>query len=187
MNKKAPAGTSKVPGLTNVFLDKIEITNIVWREYLYYLKNEEGADSESYKSAQFDIAVWKQAYPTVGLNSSKYDYYPVVGISYQQALDYCAWRSKIVSAKENRTVNYSLPTLKVYKMSGNLNPNKTAEGLFSTKIGFRTFLGICENAAEMTNVEGIAIEGYNRNTCLEQRDFIVPSQDLGFRCMALLP
>ena len=185
--RKAPAGTVAVPGLTNIFLDKVEITNISWREYLYSLKQKHGADSEEYLEALPDTGIWKQAYEAPFFRPGIYDEYPMVGVTYNQAQAYCTWRSEVVSSKENRKITYSLPSLKVYKMaSAKTDLNKIAEGLYSTNLGFRTFLGLCDNAAEMTVVEGQAIRGSEREQCAEIFEYYVPMRKLGFRCMAEL-
>lgn len=185
--KKNPAGTSNVPGLTNTFLDKTEITNIGWKEYVWNIKERYGSKSNEYVKSLPDEAVWEMAYKGKFGESSAYKDYPVVGVTYDQALKYCAWRSARVSEMEHREIVYSLPSIKVYKMvTRGETENKIAEGLYSTGFGFRTFSGICENAQEMTDVEGVAIAGADRNVCLEKRQYLAPTPSLGFRCMAIL-
>lgn len=182
-----PAGTLSVPGLANTFLDKTEVTNIAWKEYLFDLKEKYGASSEEYQQHLPDIILWEMAYGQDFFSSKTYDEYPLVGISFQQATDYCRWRSERVSEKENRKIEYSLPSLREYKVaSRGKTENKMAEGLYSTSFGFRSFSGICENASEMTNQEGISIAGSNRVNCLDLREYIEPTPSLGFRCMAVL-
>lgn len=184
---KAPAGTAQVAGLRYTFLDKSELTNADWKTYINDVKKASGEDSEAYKNTLPDTAVWKQSYRGPYIKSQRYDDWPVIGVSYDQAMDYCVWRSKTISQKERREVTYSLPSLKVLKMaSRDSSPNKIAEGLYSTSIGFRTFLGLCENADEMTDVEGIAILGSDRITCMDTITYDVPTASLSFRCMAVL-
>ncbi len=184
---KAPAGTASVPGARNTFLDKTELTNIGWKEYLYYLKTEDGEDSESYRNALPDTVIWKLSYDAPFFTSKKYDDWPIIGITYNQATHYCQWRSKVVSQKEKREVDYSLPSMKIYKLaSRGSSPNKVAEGLYATSIGFRTFLGICENADEMTAQEGLAIMGSSRTNCLDTLTYYAPTPSLSFRCMAVV-
>lgn len=183
--RKAPAGTHHVQGLTNTFLDKTEVTNIAWREYLYDLATN--GDSATYLAALPDQAVWEMAYKTGFKNGNRYDAYPVVGVNYDQVRRYCEWRSRIVSAKEKRDIVYSLPSMKVYKLTlRGQDGNKIAEGLYSTNLGFRTFVGLCDNASEMTDREGKALMGSKRADCLETFDYFSASPDLGFRCMATL-
>lgn len=184
---KAPAGTASVPNLRNTFLDKAEVTNSAWREYVLYQKDAFGAESPEYHNAIPDTATWKLSYNVSFFTSDRYNDWPVVGISYEQAKAFCKWRSEIISAKEKREITYSLPSMKVFKLSSrDASPNKIAEGLYSTTIGFRTFLGICENADEMTNVEGLAIMGSKRTECLDTLNYVVPTHHLSFRCMAVV-
>lgn len=185
--RKNPAGTANIPGLTNTFLDKTEITNISWKEYVWDVKETYGEESEEYQQSLPDAAVWEMSYQGDFATNQDYYEYPVVGVSYTQAVAYCKWRSERVSEKEHRKIEYSLPTLKAYKMvTRGETENKIAEGLYSTEFGFRTFSGICENAAEMTAEEGIAIAGSDRKTCLELKEYSAPTPTLGFRCMAVL-
>lgn len=184
---KAPAGTVSVPNLRNTFLDKAEVTNSAWREYVLYQKDKFGEESPEFNSTIPDTATWKLSYDVSFFNSDRYNDWPVVGISYEQAKGFCEWRSETISAKEKREITYSLPSMKVFKLSSrDASPNKIAEGLYSTSIGFRTFLGICENADEMTNIEGLAIMGSKRRECLDTLNYVVPTHHLSFRCMAVV-
>ncbi|HET9054495.1 MAG TPA: SUMF1/EgtB/PvdO family nonheme iron enzyme, partial [Cyclobacteriaceae bacterium] len=85
----------------NLFIDKTEIANIHWLEYLYHLKND---SSESvYKMALPDTTVWLSFQDTLRfqhyLRYPGYRYFPVVGITHKQAVDYCKWRSQAVNMK----------------------------------------------------------------------------------------
>lgn len=183
--RKAPAGTSPVSGLTNTFLDKTEVTNKAWRDYLEDIRRK--GDSAAYEAALPDLAVWEMAYSNDFTEKEAFNDYPVVGISFQQAKDYCKWRTQHISSKERRRITFSLPSQKVYKLTlNNEDSNKIAEGLYSTNLGFRTFLGLCDNAGEMTNKEGKAIQGSDREDCLDVYEYFTPSHKLGFRCMAKL-
>ncbi len=180
---RPPAGTMGIPGMRNVFLDKTEVTN---REYRFYLNQlKELKDSASLESALPDTAVWHLSYPDNFWDEHNYADYPVVGVNFQQALKYCEWRSEYVTHREKRTVIYRLPEIKAYRLTqAGQSSNSVAEGLYSTELGFRTFLGLCDNAAEMTNIEGQAIRGFQREECLEIYEYHVPGHRLGFRCMA---
>ncbi|WP_158276198.1 SUMF1/EgtB/PvdO family nonheme iron enzyme [Brumimicrobium oceani] len=92
-----PPGTTEIS--ENLFFDQTEVTNFHWLEYSYWLKRVFGEDSEEFKSSIPNKEAHEEAY---GLNISTnsldlkhpaYRDYPVVGISYQQALDYSQWRS----------------------------------------------------------------------------------------------
>ena len=180
---RPPAGTFNVPGTRNVFMDKTEVTNNAYRFYLDQLR--EAGDSSAYLEALPDTAVWHLSYEDHFEGTERYGDYPIVGLNYQQAIAYCNWRSEYISAREKRKVVYKLPSLKVFKLTqSGQSTNSIAEGLYSTSLGFRTFLGLCDNAAEMTDQEGVAIKGFTRQQCLETYEYHVPGHRLGFRCMA---
>lgn len=101
--KSLPQPPNCVKLQDNLFIDKTEIDNIHWLEYIYYLKKDSSA--QQYKAALPDTTVWL-AYK----DSTKYAYYlrapsfrnfPVVGISHQQARNYCQWRSVAVTEYYN--------------------------------------------------------------------------------------
>src|SRR5690554_3229054 len=94
---KPPPGTVQVA--ENLYMDATEISNFNWLEYQYWMNRAYGENSDEYKSTQIDQSVWKdlgEEYSTLDgsyLGQPKYRSFPVVGISYQQALDYSKWRS----------------------------------------------------------------------------------------------
>ncbi|MBN2174311.1 MAG: SUMF1/EgtB/PvdO family nonheme iron enzyme [Bacteroidales bacterium] len=86
------------------YMDETEVSNVDYLEYLYWINRVFGADyPEVYKKALPDTLVWRDrlAYnePMVELylRHPAYHYYPVVGVSWIQANDYCAWRTDRVN------------------------------------------------------------------------------------------
>ncbi len=86
------------------YMDETEVSNLDYLEYLYWLNRVFGTDyPEVYKKALPDTLVWRDrlAYnePMVELylRHPAYHYYPVVGVSWIQASDYCAWRTDRVN------------------------------------------------------------------------------------------
>ena len=105
----APPGTAEIGD--NFYVDKQEMTNIGYREYLYWLKKVHGENSNRYKNALPDQTVWqKTELPNQDylqnhyLFNPLYDNYPVVGVSWEQANDYMNWRT-------DRAVSYTHLTL----------------------------------------------------------------------------
>ena len=94
----------------NLFIDKTEVANIHWLEFLHYIRQDSG--EAYYQQMLPDTLVWAQrnlANPKISsaeltkeyLRSPQYRYHPVVGISYAQAQAYARWRSAVVSQKLN--------------------------------------------------------------------------------------
>lgn len=101
LQSKNPPGTAPISD--NLYYDVSEIRNIDYREYLFWLGKHFGKDSREYLSALPDTTVWQSENnyydPLIELylRHPAYNNYPVVGVSYQQAVDYCNWRSDRVN------------------------------------------------------------------------------------------
>ena len=86
------------------YMDETEISNLDYLEYLYWINRVFGADyPEVYRKALPDTLVWRErlAYnePLVEtyLRHPAYRNYPVVGVTWLQANDYCSWRTDRVN------------------------------------------------------------------------------------------
>lgn len=89
--------------VASFYMDETEVANIHWLEYLYYVRID--SSREFFESALPDTTVWARdlAYndPYVDhyLRYPGFRYFPVVGVSWKQAVDYCRWRTVTVNAK----------------------------------------------------------------------------------------
>ena len=90
--------------VSSFYMDQTEITNFQWLEYLYWVNR---AYSETYpmvyKNALPDTLVWRsklgdnEKYVDYYLRHPAYRDYPVVGVSWLQANDFCKWRTDRVN------------------------------------------------------------------------------------------
>jgi hypothetical protein len=90
--------------VSSFYMDKYEVTNMAWREYVDWMKYVFGPyRSDFIKEIYPDTTVWRNemAYnePFVDnyFNHPAYSNYPVVGISWDQAMTYCQWRTDRVN------------------------------------------------------------------------------------------
>lgn len=96
-NLPAPPGTIELA--PNAYFDMTETTNFGWLEYMYWTGRVYGKDSRQYRSILPDTTVWTkldgkyQGQEDFYLRHYAYRDFPVVGISYEQALAFCKWRS----------------------------------------------------------------------------------------------
>ena len=90
------------------YLDQTEIANIHWLEYLHHIQRD--SSETFYLSALPDTTVWEKElafntpYVSNYLRYPGFRYYPVVGVSWNQAMDYCRWRTEAVN--KQRAIEY---------------------------------------------------------------------------------
>ncbi len=126
--EKAPPGTVRLND--TLFIDKTETANVHWREFQYWLQTN---DSSGYRESLLDTLVWRQEHsyqePMVEyyFRHPSYNYFPVVGVSYEQAIAFCKWRSHMVNQYceknpsknpfPNKKYRYRLPTKKEWEFA----------------------------------------------------------------------
>ncbi|OFX38697.1 MAG: gliding motility lipoprotein GldJ [Bacteroidetes bacterium GWE2_40_63] len=89
--------------VSSFYMDETEVKNVDYREYLYWISRVFIDYPEVYKNALPDTLVWRRklAYnePMVEyyFRHPAYGEYPVVGVNWLQANDFCAWRTDRVN------------------------------------------------------------------------------------------
>jgi formylglycine-generating enzyme len=87
--------------VASFYMDQTEIANIHWLEYLFYVKRD--SSEEFYQSALPDTLVWESplAYndPYVDhyFRYPGFRYFPLVGVTWEQANNYAEWRTLVVN------------------------------------------------------------------------------------------
>ena len=91
--------------VASFYMDETEVRNVDWREYLYWLQRAYPSNPEVYRAALPDTLVWRNemAYNEPFLENylrhAAYSEYPVVGVSWVQATNYCKWRTDRVNER----------------------------------------------------------------------------------------
>lgn len=89
--------------VSSFYLDQTEVTNFHWCEYLYWIRRAYKQYSMIYKNALPDTLSWRsplafnEKYVDYYLRHPAYRDYPVVGVSWLQASDFCKWRTDRVN------------------------------------------------------------------------------------------
>ncbi|MFM9985087.1 MAG: SUMF1/EgtB/PvdO family nonheme iron enzyme [Flavobacteriales bacterium] len=90
--------------VSSFYMDETEVTNQYWRDYLHWLKLVYGDTyPEIVNKALPDTNIWREIdefnepYVDYYLRHPAYNDYPVVGVSWLQASEYCAWRTDRVN------------------------------------------------------------------------------------------
>ena len=107
--------------VSSFFMDKYEVTNIAWREYLEWNRFVFGyTKPELVESLLPDTTVWREEmayndpYIHYYFRHPAYSFYPVVGVSWDQAMAYCQWRTDRVN--EHILVSQKYIALPPYNM-----------------------------------------------------------------------
>ncbi len=124
--------------VNSFFIDRTEVANVHYREYLYWLNKT--FDAERYQkvleNALPDTLVWRselaynEPYVEYYFRHPSYNYYPVVGVTWQQASDYCIWRTDRVNELE--LLNKKILDPKQFAKSSSSN-NYVDSNNFNTK------------------------------------------------------
>ncbi len=94
--------------VNSFYIDRTEVANVHYREYLYWINTVFDGDEHApiRNGALPDTLVWRSelAYnePMVEyyFRHPSYNYYPVVGVTWKQANDFCLWRTDRVNELE---------------------------------------------------------------------------------------
>lgn len=158
------------------YMDETEVTNLMYMEYLDWLKRVFPPDQENYKNiyegASPDTLVWRNR---LGYNETMtnnylrhpaYAEYPVVGVNWIQAVEFSKWRTDRVNEK-------TLEDQKYLKKDSHLADS--AEGTFSTD----TYLASPTSAFGSKNEELVLKKGKGRGKATKKGDSAAPAADPG--------
>ncbi|MGD0582786.1 MAG: SUMF1/EgtB/PvdO family nonheme iron enzyme [Bacteroidales bacterium] len=95
--------TPRTVTVSSFYMDETEVRNVDYREYLHWLRHVYTGYPEVYRRALPDTLVWRSPmgfndpYVQYYFRHPSYNNYPVVGVSWVQANDYCLWRTDRVN------------------------------------------------------------------------------------------
>ncbi|MBI3882890.1 MAG: SUMF1/EgtB/PvdO family nonheme iron enzyme, partial [Sphingobacteriales bacterium] len=116
------------------FIDETEVANVHYREYTYWLENTFAGDTAVMKNALPDTLCWREElaynepYVEYYFRYPAYNYYPVVGVSWIQARDFCIWRTDRVNELNLMSKGYLKADFAKKEMKGG-----KGEGSFNTE------------------------------------------------------
>ncbi len=89
--------------VSSFFMDETGVSNVDYREYLHWLRRVYVDYPDVYRNALPDTTVWRsplgynEPYVETYFRHPAFNDYPVVGVSWVQATDYCVWRTDRVN------------------------------------------------------------------------------------------
>lgn len=90
--------------VSSFYMDEFEVSNIAYKEYLNWVqKTWASTYPQAYLNALPDTLVWRdelaynEPFVETYLRHPAYDDYPVVGVSWDQATEFCKWRTDRVN------------------------------------------------------------------------------------------
>ncbi|MBA7529564.1 hypothetical protein ES705_21762 [subsurface metagenome] len=114
--------------VSSFYIDETEVRNLDYREYLYWIRRVFVSYPQVYRTALPDTLVWRsplaynEPYVQYYFRHPSYNQYPIVGVNWLQASNYCSWRTDRV----NEGILISEGVL-------NLDPNQQDEDNFNTE------------------------------------------------------
>jgi formylglycine-generating enzyme len=120
--------TPRTVTVSSFYMDETEIRNVDYREYLHWLRRVYKSYPEVHTRALPDTLVWRSPmgfndpYVQYYFRHPSYNNYPVVGVSWVQASDYCLWRTDRVNEQ-----------LLIDEGELNPDPNQADEKNFNTE------------------------------------------------------
>ncbi|MEM6828985.1 MAG: gliding motility lipoprotein GldJ [Bacteroidota bacterium] len=89
--------------VASFYMDETEVANIHWLEYEFYIQQD--SDEFYWRNNIPDTTVWAKdlAFNDPYVNNyyryPGFRYFPVVGVNWRQAVNYCKWRTTVVNLK----------------------------------------------------------------------------------------
>lgn len=160
--------------VSSFYMDETELANVDYREYIYWLTRAYVNDfPEVVAAALPDSTVWRsplgynEPYVKQYFRAAAFDQYPVVGVNWYQATDYCKWRTDRV----NEFLLISIGAL-------DHNWNQSGEDVFTTETymngQYQGTLG--RNQKQDLDPNGAGKRPYNYSDGVFMPDYRLPTE-----------
>lgn len=147
--------------VASFYMDQCEISNVNWREYLHWMSNVFHNNPEFVEKAYPDTLVWREElaynepYLDFYFSHVAYNWYPVVGVTWEQCVDFATWRTDRVNEMrmaEKGIIQYT----DFQALKGNTDGNDIAQNqVFNTsKYLMKSDYKPTEGKTPMTDVYG---------------------------------
>ncbi len=129
--------------VASFYMDETEVSNQDWLDYLHWISITFPDDRELYYNATPDTLVWRRPlsyndpYVDNYLRHPAFQDYPVVGVTWEQAQEYCIWRTDRMNENILRERG-QLANWKDFSGNGKAGANQTAAGANASTQPFNT-------------------------------------------------
>lgn len=126
--------------IPSFYMDETEVANQDWLDYLHWINITYPQDRELYYNAIPDTLVWRrplsynEPYVDNYLRHPAFQDYPVVGVTWDQAQDYCQWRTD----RTNENILRERGNLVAWKDLGGTGKGKNATPAPTNQEAFNT-------------------------------------------------
>jgi sulfatase modifying factor 1 len=155
------------------YMDETEVANQDWLDYLHWISVTFPQDRELYYNALPDTLVWRKPlsyndpYVDNYLRHPAFQDYPVVGVSWDQAQDYCQWRTD----RTNENILRETGRLVTWKDQGAKGKKGAAPATGTTSEPFNTDIYLngqirgqgIDGKKMMPNISPNAVAGTGKN------------------------
>ncbi len=156
--------------VSSFYMDETELRNVDYREYLYWLRRVYVDYPEVHRRALPDTLVWRSPlgyndpYVQYYFRHPSYNNYPVVGVNWIQANDYCIWRTDRVNEQILIEEGIQLPNLDQVN-ENNFNTEAYLAGMYEGIVGQNLpSLSPDEEERRVTLEDGILLPRYRLPT-----------------------